>query len=455
MSKNTFYCHIDNAEYTLPKYLYPHAKYKKNPEQYAGKWRFRSEAGGTALDIRNYIQDAPELIGCSEAIAMVQQLYIKYWPALAGVKPTVIPADSLLAEFNKYQKRYAGRTLANWSDIKSGCERLCEAVGATPINQITKAQLQDANHTLKPNTQKKIVRCMRAFFVDHLFDRDLVPQVSDNPFNEGGRWSIKRTPIEEAKTDRIRIHKADLRAMINAAHKDQEEWLVDALKISFLLGIRCADVVGLRWDNYRAKEEVLAIFVGKSINKKGAAAGFRLIISKQSHPEVMKIIKRRYKNRTVMIKEPRTRYGKVIEAARYEISQFVIYRKPERLQAKVADGKEQHVQISRHYYSKQFKHYRDTCPVVVQRMEQEGGYICLHEVRSLFARIARAKKYPLDTVREALAHTSKDKGALEDHYMDGVNIEPECMVQLADLQGNEIDETFHDFGELDEAIGQE
>ncbi len=459
MSKSKFYCHIDKKEVELPKYLYPHAKHKSNPEQYAGRWRFRTVAGGTATDLKNFITGIDGDIGVTEATEIVQELYKEYWPDLLNEQSRAVTAarGSLLRQFDKYAQHYPSNTKKNWKDISSACRRFCIAVGDDPIHKLTKQQLQEALYTLKPNSQKKLKTCMTMFFQEHVFEYDLCPQITSNPFVRGSRWSLKFTPLENAKTKRLRMLKKDIRSMIAKAEEDGEQWLVDSLKISFLLGIRCDDVVNMKWEDYRPKSQEIIISIHKSINTMGNKKGVRFKITKESHPEVMQILRDRYMKRGVMIREARTRYGVEVEPAVIESAKYVIYRKPDLVPKTIPEGKEQYTQINRQYYSRRFSNYRYKCPDIAERMEAEEGYICLHEVRSLFARIAQVKfgREALEDIREALAHQQKGQ-TMEKHYMDNsLAFTPLNLVKLEDMYGKEIDENYHDFGELDEAIGED
>jgi hypothetical protein len=145
------------------------------------------------------------------------------------------------------------------------------------------------------------------------------------------------------------------------------------------------------------------------------------------------------------------------EDAVHETADYVFYRRPERLPKQIPSGKDQFTQLTPNYYSRMFKTMRDQCPDIIERSKKEKGYICLHEVRSLFARLSAVKGFELDDIKDALAHQRKGKGALENNYLDGILIKPVCMVTLDDLAGGEIDEKRHRISDrqLEEAIGAE
>ena len=447
----SFYCYIDKAHYDLPKYLYPHARYKADPEKNAGKWRFRDTKSGAPKNLKNYIKGAPELIGAAEAIAMVNELYKKYHPELINVRPVVIHKGSLLAQFNKYKTQYKGINNVNWGCVDSACMRFCDHIGDVPLISIDKKMLQEAFDTLTPHTQRNMFTCMSHFFTEWLFDRDYVPQILDNPFVAHGRWTLKKGDTGTTKTNRLRILKSEMRSLIVQAMVDNEQWLVDALKISFLTGLRCADLMNAKWEgNYRSGENSqIGFTISKSSKLNSSDNDVILIFNQKSHPEVMDIIRKRYLNRGVELRGANSRQGEQL----IESSKFVFYRKPQLVPKTLPKGKEQICQIFPSHYSKTFGKLRLKCPDIAARMEKEDGYICLHEVRSLFARISIAKKIHPTDIKEALAH--KRMETLENHYADTIPIYPKCLVTLADLEGGEINNRFNDFDELEEAIGKE
>ena len=458
MSK-TFFCHIDNVSAEVPKHFYPHARYKADPVRYAGKWRFKAPNAKSSTDISNFIDCAPEQIGIQTLIQMSKQLYHKHYPDMLIDDSAVrIDRGSLLYQFNKFKTRYEGNTLRNWNDIESACTRYCEAVGNIPLNKLDQYALQEAFDYFQPNTQKKMRACMAKFFAKHLFKFDLIPKITDNPFREDGRCSLEFKAISDAKTNRLRIKIKEVRSMIAKAQESNEQWLVDALKISFLTGLRCADVMNLKWADYDRKTDELVITIGKSEGmNKNNNSNIRLLISGESHPEVMRIVKKRALNRKVELIPEKTYYGVKQEDAVHETADYVFYRRPERLPRYIPNGKDQYTQLTSNYYSRMFKTMRDQCPDIVQRSIKEKGYVCLHEVRSLFARLSAVKGFELDDIKDALAHQRKGKGALENNYLDGILIKPVCMVTLDDLAGGEIDEKRHRINEreLEEAIGAE
>ena len=447
MSKLAFYCHIDKKSYELPKYLYPHARHNSDPEKYAGLWRFREKAGASPKSLSNYINGCPDRVGTEEAINMVKILYTDYHPHLLmqeDTKVLTVIENNLLYQFEVWLDMYDKKGAKNWSEVEKSCKQMLELVADIELKNIKQHHLQKAYNALPPNPQVKVVKAMSAFF-GYILKNDYMPQMTDNPFVKDGKWSLQRKSLESAKTNRLRVLKSEVRAMIEWAEKNNQEWLSDALQISFLLGLRCSDVVMLNWRTYRPNTEKLLIEVGKS--KHLAKHAIRLVISAETHPEVMAIIKRRYENRDVVLTPEKVRYGKIVAPPVIEKSDWIFYRRPVFLPKEIPEGKSQFTQINAKYYSKQVRLAREGIPAIVEREKAENGYICLHEIRSLFARIAAAKGYDNNTIRDALAHQSKTKGALEGHYLDGTNITPQCLVTMADLQGAEIDDLFHDFGD--------
>ncbi len=455
----SFYCNIDNISAEIPKHFYPHARYKSDPQKYAGKWRFKAPDAKSSTDIHNFVEGAPEKIGIETLKQMSTELYHKYYPdMLIDDSKVRIDRGSLLYQFNKFKQRYDGNTLTNWNDIESACMRYCEAVGNIPLNKLDQYALQEAFDYFAPNTQKKMRACMAKFFAKHLFKFDLTPKITDNPFRDDGRCSLEFKSISDAKTNRLRMKISEVRSMIAKAQENNEQWLVDALKVSFLTGLRCADVMNLKWADYDRSTDELVITIGKSEGmNKDNNSNIRLLISGDSHPEVMRIIKKRAINRKVELIPEKTYYGVKQEDAVHETADYVFYRRPERLPKKIPAKKEQYTQLTSNYYSRMFKVMRDQCSDIVDRCNKENGYICLHEVRSLFARLSAVKGFELDDIKDALAHQRKGKGALENHYLDGILIKPLCMVTLDDLAGGEIDEKRHRISDrqLEEAIGAE
>ena len=451
MSKLAFYCLIDKKTYELPKYLYPHARHKSDPEKYAGLWRFRTEAGGSATALSNHVNGCPERVGAAEATEMVMGLYAKYHPHLIMYEKqqkVSVVTDNLLYQFKEWLELYDDKDAKSWPEVETNCLKMLEQLKDIELCEIRQHQLQKAYMKLAAHPQRKIKKVMRRFF-KHILKNDYMPQMVDNPFIPDGKWSLDRKSEKSAETNRLRILKSEVRALIKWSQKNNHAWMADALKISFLLGLRCEDVVQLKWSTYRPLTGELLIEIGKS--KHLAKNCIRLIICERTHPEAMQIIKRRFNNRNVVLTPEKTRYGKVVAPPVIEKSDYIFYRRPTLLRASVSKSKTQYTQITNKYYSKRVSEARKAIPAIVEREAKENGYVCLHEIRSLFSRIAAAKKYENNTIRDALAHQSTNKGALENAYLDGTNITPQCLVTLADLEGGEIDDLFQDFGAEDAA----
>ena len=460
----SFFCTIDNATAEIPKHFYPHARYKSDPSKYAGKWRFKAPNAKSSTDINNFIDRAPDKIGVLTLIEISKELYHKHYPdMLIDDSKIRIDRGSLLYQFNKFKPRYEGNESQNWTDVESACMRFCEAVGNIPLNQLDYYALQESFDYFKPNTQKKMKACMSKFFKSHLFKFDLVPKITDNPFIVDTRCSLEYASIKKATTHRERMLFMDLREIMAQANKnDETRWAVDALKISFLTGLRCADVVGLRWEDYDKKLDEIIITINKSFKaSEEKNKHIRLLLTAESHPEVMRIIKRRALSRRVLIHEEKTYYNVKQKDAVYEVSDYVFNRRPKYIHDYIPGSKTQHTQITANFYSRTFKELSDQCPNINKRQKKKqdykGGVTTLHEIRSLFARTSAVKGFSMPDIKDCLAHQREGRGPLENAYLNGILIKPLLMVTLADLNGGEIDEKKHKIKdlEIEQMVGTE
>lgn len=252
--------------------------------------------------------------------------------------------------------------------------------------------------------QQKKAKYQLGKFIDFLYIQDAL-SIQTNPFKTGaiGEVAVKPKPMKS----RRRMDKEDFQAIVTKADEAGVQWFVNAMYLAILLRLRRQDIVQLRFDNINVKEGYMYCRILKSENQKGADQGHILLFNLKdpAYQEAYQIIENAKLTRDIEI------HGGVTER-----SPYVIHNRPQLISAQIPKGKTHYSQVTEHTLSRTFQLFRDLCPEIQQKAEDEGlSPTTFHEIRSLGARMDREKGLSVDDISRSLAHSGLD--VTKDKYL--------------------------------------
>ena len=256
-------------------------------------------------------------------------------------------------------------------------------------------------------------------FVNFLMFHDHAPGIKFNPFSNGeGKTYGKKKPSKE----RARLTIADFNKIRKTAEQEGYQWMVNAMELAYLLKLRRADILTLKFKDYDTQNKVLTKQILKSVNQKGEdqAVTMRWCTSKRGYAtDAVTIINKARKTRTMDI------------GTKTEVSPYIIHERPQRMHSKPAKGKTHHSQVKEERLSKVFKKLVDLNPDIVARANEKGlKPPTFHEIRSLSTRLDLDKGMDLNQLSQSLAHSSTKVTQV---YIDGIKTDYVSGNRLKDL----------------------
>lgn len=305
---------------------------------------------------------------------------------------------------------------------------LCNHIGDTPVADITYRTLKLWFKDLTYFKQIKAKAALDGFF-DELIAEGLLSLVH-NPFGKGtGKLCYKEKPPKA----RQRLTNDEYVAIRNSAIADQCIWFVHALDLSYLLKLRRADIVTLKFKSHCKASKMLSKTILKSVNMKGTDNGVTLHwdLREPYGKDVTKIIAAARSTRLIELRPPVIKYRKETEKALVECSPYVIHRRPEKVANKPNKEKTHHTQVTEAMLSVTFKKYRDTVHSIANRCDDDGSQPpTFHEIRSLSARNDASKGLDKAEISKALAHSVN---TVTDLYLDEQVVRVTTMNTMADF----------------------
>lgn len=440
MKPTQYFCPIENKLYELPANCVPSQHYSiENPEKSHGVMRYKHPKQGRK-HVKNFVEDVlPKKLTGSEMVELGKQLnqqFYGYEKNKAEAMSEIVSKSSLHglaiewrnSDIKKSRHKYYDGDNKPKSNFYNTAHVLPWAtnLSSTPIHKLTVDQMEVEFHKLTPSVQEN-TRASFAHFIRYLRRQNLLRHI-DNPFISGSENEIKSQKHSKL---RKRLTKAHLRA-IRLAASSKHEWLVDCIDLCFLLGLRRQDLVSASFDSehFDYKKGVIKIHVQKSENLRNDEKEVLLVFNRNDHPEAFKIIDRRYKNRALKLVNGEGKRNELTE-----ISNYLIYRKPNVVPTKIPEGKTQITQITPDYVSKIFGQLRDSVLDIHSYAKQSQHRPTFHEIRSLHARVSMAKGASHSQVQENLAHSRK---VVTDTYLDYIQVYPKHVIELSDMQGAEV-----------------
>ncbi len=426
-------CPHDGQVYNLPPNLF------LNQHKKEGKWRYKHPTSGmkkieTFLDV-----DSISYLPTKEAIKYANALNEKHYSISIDSPAKTISRDSLSAHIERHisqrNKKFPSKiNTENWKASCSRLRRFCAEFNGTPTNKITLLALEEVFYSFTDSNQRSI-RCALAKFFNYLIKYELVPQFQGNPFVPS---SVNEIEFGEAKDKlRRRMDIEDYAAILKSAEEDKCTWFVAAIKLSFLLALRRADIVKLSFDNYNREEGYITHLIEKSKNQKGRDKAVTLKFTRQTHPEAMTIIEQAYQQRHVTLYKTKKSHGRIISSEAIEESPYVIHTRPQIMKADLPKTKTHFSQVTPDHFSKTFAKYREMNPEIEACAINEGlDPATLHEIRSLNVRLQRSKGVNVSELKDVLGQSGE--AVCEEYYLDGNTIIPHSVVTLSDVTSKQL-----------------
>lgn len=312
---------------------------------------------------------------------------------------------------------------------KSLAYDLCEYVANTPVSQITYKMLKGWFGTLSYFQQLKAKQALERFF-NELIAEGCLSSIAHNPFGKAtGRLYTKEKPPKE----RCRLTKDEYVAIRNSAIADQCLWFVHAMDLAYLLKLRRADIVTLKFKSHDRASKTLSKTILKSVNMNGADKGYTLKwdLTEPYGKDVSNILAATRSTRLIELRPPVIKYRKETEKALVECSPYVIHRRPEKVASKPNKEKTHHTQVTEALLSLTFKKYRDTVHYIAKRCDADGSQPpTFHEIRSLSARNDYDKGMDKADISKALAHSVN---TITDLYLDEQVVKVTTLNTMADF----------------------
>lgn len=309
------------------------------------------------------------------------------------------------------------RISAHHKNLDMMAFRLCSYVGDTPLEEITYDLMKEWFNTLTYHQQCKAKMALERFF-DEMLVSGKLPNLTYNPFGKGtGKLWMKDRPVKM----RQRLLAAEYKAIRDQAIADECEWFVRAMDLAYLLKLRRADVITLKFSHLNKERTTLSKTIIKSLNQKGADKAYTLVwdLTEPYGKEVAGIIKQARTSRRIDL------------GRKVEVSPYIVHYRPLRVAEKPASDKTHHTQVTDQNLSRTFEKYRKAVPSIAVRCEAEGTKPpTFHEIRSLSARNDQAKGMSKEDVAKALAHTI---GTVTDLYLDEQTIRVTSRNSLGDV----------------------
>jgi len=411
--ERTYVCTLTGTEYKLPAGLSQH-QYK-----IPNRWRYKHPNDKTNQQkcLSHYVEGDKKTFTAEEAIAIVERLNLLN---SVGTPQPRSPATGVTGNIGKYFKSFEEieekkARIAGIFETKRYAERLygikkfIRELEHIPLDEVTTNTLSDWWYNTGTFADKKFMktghsqRGMRPFlqqYIAHILTRDDAGGLKfNNIFNP--RSEAYALPFKKMVL-RNRITISQVEQIKEAALKDGCHWLVNAIDLSLLTGVRAGAVCAARFSDIKGDRFYSKDLKSHAINRKDKVT---LYIDKPEAPLLFELFDRCASTRNLCIRKVK---GNELTTP----AEHIIHDPYARIA--LYGSKEHPTQINREHLSHTFTHYARQVPELAAMSDDARP--TFHEIRALFISIGVNDGNDLEGTQIAAGHRSSE---MTKHYASG------------------------------------
>ena len=409
MAKDRYFTDTKTGEQVqLAPYLYPH---HTNPKQ----WRYMSPHTNSVVNIFNFLDTPKQPLTVHDANDIAHALNQKYGREeenkLTGRNSSLVAYAEKFIKHEIDRRKEANKHTTNKFKVEQNYVRkFAQHLGHYRTDLINTQIISDWWHNKgefcgdkyhktahSQHNQKRIL----FLFIAYLINQQAI-KLPANPFNHHGDAPLQYTKANDKYRRRLTLEQ--FVKIKQLAQADGCLWLVNAMDLSLMTGMRKSDVINLQWDKHFVDNKIRIAFQ-KSVAQLGETRAVHIRINLKEHEGVREVINRAMQTRNSTIKRINTVQNRKKVKKREDLAAFHVIHNADNYMT-LAGGRTHYSQITKDQLSRKFAYYRDQLPELAELDDKAKP--TFHEIRALYVHINKKRGVDIETIQKNVGHqTSK------------------------------------------------